>query len=70
MLEIQDNKMMHQDDVTVKAVSPILYDFFFPGSGVWKPKTIRAESREVAEQVWKEQREPVEPKAEEQTNNE
>lgn len=60
-----------KDEVTFKAASGVMYDFFFPGSGKWKPLTIRAESREVAQQMWEEKREPV--NAEErsvETNNE
>jgi hypothetical protein len=72
MLQNSENKMMDaaepKDDVTFKGV---MQDFFFPGSGTWKPVTIHAESREAAEELWKSQRELSEPtKAEEQTNNE
>jgi hypothetical protein len=60
MLDNSSNKMMTSgtEDVTVK-------DFHFAGSGIWRPKTIRAESREVAERLWKEQREPFEQAEEE-----
>jgi hypothetical protein len=75
MLNNSENKMMNaadpKDEVTFKAASGVMYDFFFPGSGKWKPLTIRAESREVAQQMWEEKREPV--NAEErsvETNNE
>ena len=47
------------DEVTFKAASNLMYDFFFPGSGKWKPVTVRAESREVAQQLWEKYREPV-----------
>lgn len=71
MLENSANKMMNSnsEDVTVK-------DFHFGGDGIWRPKTILAISREVAEQLWNEQREPFEPvyteevKEDETTTNE
>ena len=53
--------MSAEDDVTFKAASGVTYDFFFPGSGKWKPVTVRAESREVAQQLWEANREPVNP---------
>jgi hypothetical protein len=56
MLEESQNKMIDagdpKDEVTFKAASGVLYDFFFPGSGKWKPVTVRAESREVAQELW------------------
>jgi hypothetical protein len=70
MLNDSENKMMNaadpQDGVTFKAASGVLYDFFFPGGGKWKPKTVRAQTREEAQQYWEAHREPVaeEPKAE------
>ena len=76
MLNESENKMMDaadsKDEVTFKAASGVMYDFFFPGGGKWKPVTVRAESREVAQQLWEARRVPVneEPKAEEKTNNE
>lgn len=48
-----------KDDVTFTPASGVMYDFFFPGSGKWKPVTVRAESREVAQQLWEAHREPV-----------
>ena len=63
-----------KDEVTFKAASGVLYDFFFPGSGVWKAMTVRAQTREEAQQYWEANRKPVNPpeevKAEEKTNNE
>jgi hypothetical protein len=76
MLEESQNKMIDaadpKDAVTFKAASGVMYDFFFPGSGKWKPVTVRAESREVAQQLWEKNRELVNPeeKSEEKTNNE
>jgi hypothetical protein len=77
MLNDQENKMMDaaqpKDDVTFKAVSGLTYEFFFPGSGgKWKPMSVRAQTREEAQQFWEANREPAnaEEKAEEQTNNE
>jgi hypothetical protein len=74
MQDNAENKMMNaadpQDEVTSKAV---LYDFFFPGSGKWKPKTVRAETREEAQQIWEANREPAQPEEERsvsETNNE
>jgi hypothetical protein len=72
-----ENKMMNaedpKDEVTFKAASGVTYDFFFPGSGKWKPMSVRAQTREEAQQYWEANRKPVNPeetKAEEiQTNN-
>jgi hypothetical protein len=65
MLNQQENKMMNaadpNDGVTFKAASGMMYDFFFPGSGKWKAVTVRAESRQVAQQLWEDQRELVNP---------
>ena len=77
MLEESQNKMIDagdpKDEVTFKAASGVLYDFFFPGSGKWKPVTVSAESREVAQELWEKNREPVNQEVkdeEKQTNNE
>jgi hypothetical protein len=78
MLNEQENKMMdaadQKDDVTFKAASGVTYDFFFPGSGKWKAMSVRAQTREEAQQYWEANRVPVNPdaevKAEEKTNNE
>lgn len=65
MLKDYDNKMMNaadpEDNVTFKAASGVTYDFFFPGSGKWKPKTVRAQTREEAQQFWEANRELVNP---------
>lgn len=61
-----------KDDVTFKAASGVLYDFFFPGSGgKWKPLTVRAQTREEAQQFWEANREPAQPeeRSEEIKNN-
>lgn len=63
MLEKQANKMMTSEEVTLK-------EFHFGGSGIWRPKTIRAESREIADQLWKEQREAFEAEEAKTTTNE
>lgn len=63
MLSESENKMMDaaepKDGVTFKASSGVMYDFFFPGGGKWKPVTVRAESREVAQKLWEEKREAI-----------
>jgi hypothetical protein len=67
MLNDSENKMMNaadpKDAVTFKAASGMQYDFFFPGSGKWKAKTVRAVSREEAQQIWEATREPVQQEA-------
>jgi hypothetical protein len=74
MLIDSENKMMNaadpEDQVTFKAASGVLYDFFFPGSGKWKPKTVRAQTREEAQQYWEANREPAQPeeRSESETN--
>jgi hypothetical protein len=59
---------------TVKAVSQLINEYFFPGGGVWKPLTIKAPNREQAEELYKAKREPVTPEVEKvgskETNNE
>lgn len=46
---------------SIKAVSGLMNDYFFPGGGIWKPMTVRASTREEAEQTHKQRREPVSP---------
>ena len=61
---------------TLRAVSAMFNEYFFPGGGKWKPMSINATTREEAEALHKAKREPVskeEPKVEdneESTNNE
>lgn len=56
---------------TIKAVSQLINEYFFPGGGVWKPMTVKAPNREQAEEIHRTTREPVESeKAETETNNE
>jgi len=50
------NKMM---DGAVNKSSPPLTEYFFPGSGQWKPMTVKAASREEAEEIHRSKREPV-----------
>lgn len=64
MMEDYNTKEIKNNDVTFKAASGMMYDFFFPGSGLWKPLTIRAASREEAEEMHKLKREPIEPPVE------
>jgi hypothetical protein len=56
---------------TLRAVSTLINEYFFPGGGIWKPMTIKAPSREQAEEIYKAKREPVTPeeKVEAQTEN-
>jgi len=65
--EAAENKMMNaadpQDGVTFKAASGVTYDFFFPGSGKWKSMTVRAQTRDEAQEYWESHREPVNPEA-------
>lgn len=44
---------------TLRAVSVLISEYFFPGGGVWKPMTIKAPSREQAEETYKAKREPI-----------
>ena len=60
MMNAEDPK----DEVTFKAASGVTYDFFFPGSGKWKPMSVRAQTREEAQQYWEENRKPVNPEPE------
>ena len=46
---------------TVKAVSPMFNEYFFPGGGVWKPMTAKALTLEEATEIHKQKREPVSP---------
>ena len=58
---------------TVKAVSAIMNEYFFPGGGLYKPMSIRAATREQAEAAYKEKREPIsqdEKVENKETNNE
>jgi len=73
-----ENKAISASDVqnkadtptTQKAVSQLMWEYFFPGGGVWKPMTIKAPNREQAEEIHRGTRVPVEAKAEEtKTNN-
>jgi hypothetical protein len=57
---------------TIKAVSTLINEYFFPGGGVWKPMSVKAPNREQAEEIHKATREPVSPapeKVEQETNN-
>ena len=76
MLKESVNKMINaedpKDEVTFKAASGATYEFFFPGSGKWKPMSVRAQTREEAQQYWEANRKPVQPeetKAEETKSN-
>lgn len=57
---------------SVRAVSQLVNEYFFPGGGVWKPMNIKAPNREQAEEIHKDTREPVtaDEKVAEPTNNE
>jgi hypothetical protein len=78
----KENKMMSPDEVKNKAadtptsqraVSQLMWEYFFPGGGIWKPMTVKAPNREQAEEIHKDTREPIAPaeeKVEEsETNN-
>jgi hypothetical protein len=75
------NKAMDGTTSTNKANDPTLAmaasiletEYFFPGGGVWKPMTIRAATRQDAEAIHREKREPANTEPEkvgEETNNE
>jgi hypothetical protein len=73
------NKMMDSSankaadsPTSVRAVSQLVNEYFFPGGGVWKPMSIKAPNREQAEEIHKDTREPItaEEKVAEPTNNE
>lgn len=61
---------------TLRAVSVLINEYFFPGGGIWKPMTVRAPNREQAEEIHKAKREPLTPaesgkvEAEKENNNE
>jgi hypothetical protein len=61
---------------SLKAVSTLVNEYFFPGGGVWKPMSVKAPNREQAEEIHKAKREPVTPaeakveEEEKETNNE
>jgi len=62
---------------TIKAVSQLINEYFFPGDGVWKSMTVEAPNIEQAEEIYKAMREPVNPvkepekvEAEKESNNE
>lgn len=46
---------------TVKAVSPMFNEYFFPGGGVWKPMSVKALTIEDAQETYRQKREPVSP---------
>ena len=46
---------------SLRAVSALINEYFFPGGGIWKPMNIKAPTREQAEEVHKAKREPVTP---------
>ena len=59
---------------SLRAVSVLINEYFFPGGGIWKPMAIKAPSREQAEEIYKAKREPVTPEekveAEKENSNE
>jgi len=55
---------------TQNPISQLMWEYFFPGGGVWKPMTVKAPNREQAEELHRATRVPVEAKADETTNNE
>ena len=82
-IDNKTNKMMNGESsvnkadtpTSVKAVSPMFNEYFFPGGGRWKPMTVKAITREEAEEIHRAKREAVsqqETKVEEkkETNNE
>jgi hypothetical protein len=44
---------------SLKAVSSLINEYFFPGGGIWQPMAIKAPSREQAEEIYKAKREPI-----------
>jgi hypothetical protein len=44
---------------TVKAVSFLMNEYFFPGGGLYKPMSIKAATREQAEAAYREKRESI-----------
>jgi len=73
MIDAAENKSAELADI--KASPPTLNEYFFPGSGRWKPMTVQARTKEEADETHRSKREPVSTegeKAEEQkeTNNE
>jgi hypothetical protein len=69
------NNKAADSPTTLRAVSALINEYFFPGGGIWKPMSIKAPNREQAEEIYKAKREPVTPegKVEEEekpTNNE
>lgn len=60
MINDAKNKMVNGPS-TVRAVSVIKNEYFFAGSGVWKPLNIIASTIEEATAAWEQKREPIEP---------
>ena len=57
-----DDAVNKQDSpTTVKAVSPMFNEYFFPGGGKWKPMSVKALTLEEATDIHKQKREPVSP---------
>ncbi len=50
---------------SIRAVSVIKNEYHFPGGGVWRPMNIVASTREEAEKIYLDKREPVDAPAEE-----
>ncbi len=71
MVEVSENKA--DAATTIKAVSVLTNEYFFPGGGKWKPMSVVAASLSEAESIHKERREPLNPgaeaKVESETNN-
>jgi hypothetical protein len=44
---------------TIKAVSQLINEYFFPGGGVWKPMSVKAPNREQAEEIHRNTRVPI-----------
>jgi len=55
---------------SVRAASQLVNEYFFPGGGIYKPMTIKAPTREQAEEIHRDKREPITKVEEPETNNE
>ncbi len=57
MFEGNADKMQHPEQI--KAVSRILNEYHFAGSGIYHPCSVVADSLEAATELWKKQRKPL-----------
>jgi hypothetical protein len=69
MLTDSQNKMQTPDEIkatSIKAVSPSMNEYHFPGAGIYKPMSVRAANIEAATLIYEKQRVRISPEPEAQ----